>query len=100
MITDGCGRDPATETFTLNRPGNCRRAGELAFIPADSDSDADTVFNESDNCPRIPTRDQVDSDGDGFGQRVRRDAVPAAAAASARRRPRLRRLRLRPRRCP
>jgi thrombospondin type 3 repeat protein len=57
----------STDTFTLNRPVNCHRAGAVNLIPDDIDTDGDTVFDESDNCPTDVNSDQSDADGDGFG---------------------------------
>jgi outer membrane protein OmpA-like peptidoglycan-associated protein len=65
-IRDGAGT-PTTDTFTLGRPGNCHRAGAVGQIPADVDTDADLVLDESDNCPGDPNGNQLDSNGDGFG---------------------------------
>ena len=63
---DGLGTQ-TTNTFTLSRPGNCFRAGDLGLIPADVDSDGDTVLDEADNCPAVANAGQVDVDGNGFG---------------------------------
>ena len=55
-LINEAGRRPR-QTFTLGRPGNCRRAGTLSLIPGDVDSDADGVDDEVDNCPTDGERD-------------------------------------------
>jgi hypothetical protein len=44
------------------------------------DTDGDGVLNEDDNCPAVPNPNQVDSDGDGFGDAC--DETPGTTVTS------------------
>ena len=78
---DGGGQ--TTQTFTLDREGECRRAGALAQIPPDTDEDLDGVLSETDNCPAVceprPGRQRRRR----HRQCLRRDPGRRSAAASA-----------------
>jgi hypothetical protein len=51
----------------------CAAAGEVTFDPTPDDKDDDCVTDTRDNCPGVPNADQIDSDGDGRGDRCDED---------------------------
>jgi hypothetical protein len=73
-ITDETGAQ-STDTFTLGRPGNCQRRGVTSHIPPDTDGDDDGVLDELDNCPNAANANQLDSNGDGYGDVCQDEAI-------------------------
>jgi hypothetical protein len=60
------GADPADAS-------TCAAIGEVTMDPTPDDLDDDCVTDSRDNCPGVSNADQVDSDGDGRGDRCDSD---------------------------
>ncbi|MDB4453702.1 thrombospondin type 3 repeat-containing protein [Pseudomonadales bacterium] len=59
------GQDPFTVTVTDDQGYATEQIISITIVGADTDSD--TIYDPSDNCPNIPNTDQANLDGDSLG---------------------------------
>lgn len=64
---------PAASSAASAGAATCAAGGEVTADPTPDDLDDDCVTDTRDNCPGVSNADQIDSDGDGRGDRCDSD---------------------------